>query len=296
MKATMKDITTMYIKLLKAINTNTDECCDIEHAIVNIIEERLKFYGIEKYDYNKTGGTTTEAFEYYVEQMVKKYYDVPNFFETEYWKQIGKYIPHDMKYQIKIKEILHKMENKEKIIKFLDWYKQISSGITYYFDYKIIEQNEIQKVMMEYDYEELRIEIQNFDHDFDNPIICWLQEIDTPTLIIMDWVCLRDEMKDWIIYEGEKETFIEKFGTPTLEEYINEKYGDYGKDVCMALEHEVNEFYNIYKDDIVEEDGDLWSKSERLMLQDAIWGHAPLFSSTQIARLVEKIYNKELKL
>lgn len=295
MKLNMKTVTNMYIKLLKACNDDTEECCDIENSIVNVIEENLKTYGIKKYNYQKEGGSTTDAFCYYVEKLVEKYYHVSNFFETKYWKY-NTYIPYNMKNMITIENTLNNMQDVE-VIRFLEWYKTIESSIVCQFDYKIIQREDISKIINEYEYDEIRISIQDFSYNFYNPVICWVNTMDIPTLFIMDWVSLRYEIGEWICMEQDiVDSFIENFKTLTLEKYIEKEYGELGKDVCIALEHEVNEFYNIYKDDIEERDGDLFSKSEGLLLEDAISGYAPLFSNREIDRLVTKIYNKELKL
>lgn len=304
----MKNKTIMYIKIYKAISRmiNKNNICDkpneeeldLIQYTVNTIESNLEYYGIDKYNYSKEGGTPTEALEYYIETLSKKYLDLENIWDTKYWKY-NYYIPTNPKTRIKIEEIMYNIEEKDEVKRFLNWWSNVQDCfIIKYFDYKIITKDQISQTIQNSECEDIRISTQDLGYNFYNPIITWEDHSDIPTLFIMDWVCPRSTIvrEDWIQEPSDIEELIKEFGTPTLEKYINKKYGDYGKDVCMALKHEVNEFYNIYKDDIIEEDDELWSKSERLMLQDAIWGHAPLFSSTQIARLVEKIYNKELKL
>ena len=296
MKQDIRKAIEMYIKLRKACDPNVEECDDIENTIVNVIEENLKYYGIDKYDYKNEGGTTTQAFEYYVEEMVKKYYNIPNWFETEYGKR-GIYIPYDLENITKIKNTLNNMKTKDKIIDFLDWYKETeTTGLSCQFDYKIITKNEISKVIQTYEHTEIRIDLQDFGYDFYNPIICWLNTKDVPTLMIMDWVSLKNEIDHWISYNGDSKSFIEKFKTPTLEDEIKEKYPKLHPEVQKALLKEIIEFWNDFKDDIRIIDGDLESIGQNMLLVDAIWNCAPLFCNNTIEYWIEKIYNKEVKI
>lgn len=296
MNQDIKRVTKMYIKLRKACDPNVEECDDIENTIVNVIEENLKYYGIDKYDYKNEGGTTTQAFDYYVEEMVKKYYNIPNWFETEYGKRCI-YIPHDLENITKIKNTLNNMKTKDKIIDFLNWYKETeTTGLSCQFNYRIITKNEISKVIQTYEHTEIRINLQDFGYDFYNPIICWLNTKDVPTLMIMDWVCLKNEIDHWINYNGDSEAFIEKFKTPTLEDEIKEEYSKLHPEVRKAFLEEVIEFWNDFKDDIRVENGILESIDHNMMLVDAIGNCGPLFCNRTIEYWIEKIYNKEVRI
>ena len=302
----MKDKTIMYIKMYKAINRMMDsnnlrnrsneEELDLIQYIVNTIESNLDYYEIEKYNYHKS--TATDALRYYIETLSKKYLDLENVWDTKYLRY-DYYIPIDPKKAIQIEETIYKIKKESDVMRFLDWWKNVNDCcIVQYFNYRIINQNEISNIITNSECKEIRVEIQDFGYNFFNPIIVWENYADTPTLFIMDWINLRSSIikEGWMQDSCDEDEFLEKFGTPTLEEYLEEHYGELHKEVRFALEHEINEFYNLYKDDIVIEDGELMVPCDGLWLNDAIWNHAPLFNNNTIGYIVEKLYKKEIKL
>jgi len=276
----MKMTTKMYLKLFEECNYNhkeyeIDECNEIEEKIVQVIEENLKEYGIKKYDYEKEGGTPLDAFAYYIDQMTEKYDPEPL-----------------------SSHIMQNIRKRKDVIRFLDWYKEIENGIVGQFDYKIINMEEISDVMAEYSYYDICIKIEDYCSDISyNPIICWLNTQDIPTLYIMSWNYLKNEAIEWVsTHPDVEDSFIKEFDKPTLEKYIKNEFGEFGDDVCSLLEHEVNEFYNIYKDDFTIAGGILFSKSKRKPLHHAIWEETALFSSYLIAKIIREIYDNEINL
>lgn len=88
---------------------------------------------------------------------------------------------------------------------------------------------------------------------------------------------------------------------PTLREYLIQNY-NYHIEVINALEKEVIEYYEAYADKMqpdIGENGYIWGydiEDEGLRLCDAIWGDCPLFSNSLLESLIEKIYEKEIRL
>lgn len=296
----MKSITVMYIRLFRTLSKaypTPEEYCDLVQGILNVLESNLKDYEIPRFDYNGTGGSPEDAMEYYIEELSKKYLGIENIWETKYWKY-EIYVPTNAKIKIEVDKTMDNIKTKEQVNKFLDWYKeQMDCCIVSYFNYTIINKEDISTLVKNHSDKEIRIEIQDWNDDIYNPIICWIIH-DPTTLMIMDWRSLKHEAKDWISGDCIENEFIEEFSLPpTLKEYLEEEYGDtLHKEVRLALEQEVNEFYNIYKDDIYIENDSAFSKSDNMMLVDAIWNHAPLFCNQTIEHYVMKIYNGELRL
>lgn len=286
----MRAVTIMYIKMYKAIDANTEECCDLENSIVNTIEENLKFYEINKYDYVRTGATTTEALEYYIDELSKKYLGIDNIFKTPYW-QFNRYIPlFNAQTQLDVEETMQNIKTEEKVKEFLDWYKEADGDIS--FNYHIIEEDEISDIIQKHNNGSIRMERQDFYYDFYNPIITWKFD---GTLFIIDWVNLKSDMigENWL--DCLEEEFLEEFGIPTLDEYLEENY-ELHPEVRKELAKEVKEFYDIYKNDIIIIDDFAESINDNMMLVDAIWNHAPLFCNSTIENLVVKLYKKEIRL
>lgn len=85
-----------------------------------------------------------------------------------------------------------------------------------------------------------------------------------------------------------KRKIIKTFGAPTLEEYLYKEYDHLNREIRIALEYEVNSFYNMYKDDL-----DNVNDKEKLI--DTIYDDS-LFSKSIIKELVMKLYRKEIRL
>ena len=198
------------------------------------------------------------------------------------------------------KDMMRKPMNKEKITEILNYFKnQWWSPCGSEFDYSFIQIDEINEKIELAKEQGFTCDIfisQNIYNNDDNPIFCHL--FDSCHLFIHDWFNFKRQLinGDFDVSDDEMKYLIEQFGTPTLTEYLTQEYPLLHQEVRYALEHEVNEFYNIYKNDIIMEDGYAYSISDRMYLDDAIWNHAPLFCNGTIARLIAKIYNKEIKL
>lgn len=197
------------------------------------------------------------------------------------------------------KDMMRRPMNKENITKILnyfcdEWWSPAGSE----FDYSFIEINEINKkikLAKEQGFT-LDIYISQSNYGNNNPIFCHIY--DGCHLIIYDWYNFKHHLVigEIDLTDDEKEYLIEHFGTPTLEEYLAQEYSPLHQEVRYALEQEVNEFYNIYKNDIIMKDDHAYSVSDGMYLDDAIWNYAPLFCNGTIARLVTKLYKGELKL
>ena len=288
----MKGTTIMYIQLYKAINEYVEESCDITQCIINVIRQNLKYYEIDVY---KGDGSPTDEIEYYIDELSKKHLDIKDIFKTPYWKY-NRFISYNAAERLRIEEVMNNIKIENEVKKFLNWYKVKCAGIVEYFDYILINKNEISSTIQQYstDYTpELRIEIQDFGYNFYNPIIAWEND---GTLFIMDWVNLKSSIirEDWID-PCDIQDFFEQFSIPTLEDYLAKEY-DVHKIVRKELQKEVEKFYEEYKDDIKMEDDIAFSISNNMMLVDAIWNDAPFFCNSLIESLVVKLYNKEIKL
>lgn len=282
-----RKITKMYIELYRAINDSLEESNDLIQYIINVIRDNLNFYEIDKY----TGdGSPTDEIEYYIDEMSKKYLNIDNIFDTRYWK-VGQYIPPDAKEMLEVATIINKIKTEKEVKHFLDWYKEIQSGIVCYFDYEIITRNQISDVIKETECEDICIEIEDYNwYTGYNPIICWEVEHDEPTLFIMDWRCLSHNIayNGWLVDIEDIESLIKTFSAPTLEEYLYEEYDHLNREIRIALEYEANSFYNMYKDDL-----DNVIDKEKLI--DTIYDDS-LFSKSIIKELVMKLYRKEIRL
>ena len=223
----MKAITIMYIKMYKAIDSDTEESCDLVQYMTNVIKDNLKDYGINQYD---GSGSPTDELEYYISTLSKKYLNV-DIFDTIYW-QYNIYIPHDnLKEKIELRETMQSLKSKSEVTKFLDWYKEIQSGIVCQFDYEIIDKNEISNIIQNSNCEEFLIDIQDLDYNFYNPIICWVDTSDITTLFIKDWINLRSQIihENWIDYPEQIESFMKEFKQ------------DYKIKKCIKLLNEIND-------------------------------------------------------
>ena len=292
------DLAIMYIKLYRAIEAEAEESCDLVQAIVNIIEDNLEFYEISKYNYVEEGGSPEDAIEYYIDQFSKKYLKLDNIWDSYYWNRTI-YIPWSAGKQENVRNILANIKTKYEVHKFLNWQKEKWTGMVCHFEYQIINTNEISDVIQNSNCTEYQIELSDWNTGNYNPIITWENHQDISTLYIMDWAHFKYNLVHnmWFDYVNDYDDFIDNFNNlTTLEEYLDEHCSELHKEVRLALEHEVNEFYNIFKDDIYIEDDTAWSKDHKMMLVDAIWNYAPLFSNTTIEHYVMKLYNKEIKL
>ena len=282
-----RKITKMYIELYRAINDNLEESNDLIQYIVNVIRDNLNFYEIDKY----TGdGSPTDEIEYYIDEMSKKYLNIDNIFNTRYWK-VGQYIPPDAKEMLEVAKIINTIKTEKEVKHFLDWYKEIQSGIVCYFDYEIITKNQISDIIKESECEDICIEVEDYNwYTGYNPIICWEVEHDEPTLFIMDWRSLSHNIayNGWLVDIEDIESLIKTFSAPTLEEYLYKEYNHLNREIRIALEYEVNSFYNMYKDDL-----DNVIDKEKLI--DTIYDDS-LFSTNIIKDLVMKLYRKEIRL
>lgn len=196
----------------------------------------------------------------------------------------------------KFKNTMRKMNRKE-INEVLEFFSDIwNSPVCMEFDYSFITIEEVPNIIKKAKEHNTSIDIhlnQGVCPNCNNPIFWWVFECEHT--LIYDWLSLRESIIDGTftdITEEEKEYIIEQFGTPTLTEYLAKKYDLLHQEVRYALEQEVNEFYNIYKDDIKITGGDAYSISDNMMLCDAIWNYGPLFCSNTITDLIEKIYKK----
>ena len=303
----MVDITKMYIGMYKAIcqygGKDEDDMEDIHmiQQIVHLINENLKYYNIEYYDEYKHGTTPTEALEDYIDQLSKKYLNVDNIWEHPLWTR--SLFPYNATVEkVEERKIMNNIKTEKQVKEFLDWWKEeMDCCLVQYFDYTIINKNDIEKTITSTEYDDLIIQISDYGwlQPEYNPIITWVNSADGRCLYIMDWKSLKTEMVDegWICDNTTLKDFKEKFGIkPTLEEYVRNQYSNLHPEVQNALIKEVKEFYDAYKDDIYMENDCAFSKSDNMMLVDAIWNHAPLFCNSTINHIIEKIYNKEIKI
>ena len=77
------------------------ECCkhaqleerDLEHlavedAILKEIEENIKFYPIDKYEWEEAGVCETEALEVYLGTLANEVLGIKNLYQSEFWKNL----------------------------------------------------------------------------------------------------------------------------------------------------------------------------------------------------------------